>query len=192
METPILEAEDFPRMEIVKTSQSSIIGLVDEESENRVNIVEVGNPLDGRFEITLSKHDILATCNFYPTDHANNMIREDVFTLYLDKLNINYGVKWDNIDEAIRTCNLDRLPVFNVVIAEGDYPENDVAEYYDLNPELSASHTPDDSDEQIDYKNYTPFVVVKKDQLLAVLKPHVQGRDGHDVHDSIVPYKIIV
>jgi uncharacterized protein (DUF342 family) len=179
-------------MEIVKTSQSSIIGVVDEESENRVTTTEVGNPLDGRFEITLSQHDILATCNFFPTENPQNPIREDVFTLYLDKLNITYGINWNNIDEAIRICNLDRSPVYNVVIAEGIYPENDVAEYYELNPRLNASQLPEDTSEQIDYKNYTPFVVVKKDQPLAILRRHVEGKDGHDLHDSIVPYKIIV
>jgi uncharacterized protein (DUF342 family) len=179
-------------MEIVRNSQSSIIGFVDEENENRVTTTELGNPLDGRFEITLSQHSILATCNFYPTDNPQNPIREDVFTLYLDKLNIVYGVKWSTIDEAIRLCNLDRTPVFNVVIAEGEYPENDLAEYYELNPALQASHMPENPNEQIDYKNYTPFVVVKKEQPLAILRRHVPGKDGHDVHDSIVPYKIIV
>jgi uncharacterized protein (DUF342 family) len=154
-------------------------------------MLEAGNAAEGRFEITLSRQDIVATCNFYPAEDHRNTIRSDAFTLYLDHLNIRYGVKWDNIDTAIETCNLKKEPVFNVLIAEGDYPKNDVAEYYELNPALNSARPSQDGGGQVDYKAYTPFIIVKKDQRLAVLRRRVAGIDGHDVHDSIVPYEVI-
>ncbi|MDR2516360.1 MAG: FapA family protein [Spirochaetaceae bacterium] len=181
----------FYLMEIARNSQSSVIGIVSDDDEKKTTVVELGTVEEGRFQITLARHDILVTCNFFPAKNKNTPITPDTFSLYLSRLNITYGIKWDNIDAAIRTCNLDQEPSYNVVIAEGDYPQNEISEYYELNPALKNARLSGDADEQIDYKNITPFVIVKKDQPLAILRRHVTGLDGHDVHDALVPYRII-
>ena len=123
-------------MEIARNSQSSVIGIINEDDEKKTTVIEVGTAAEGRFQITLARHDILATCNFFPAKNSQAPITPDTFGIYLDRLNIARGIKWDNIDAAIRTCNLDQQPSYNVVIAEGDYPQNEISEYYELNPAL--------------------------------------------------------
>jgi uncharacterized protein (DUF342 family) len=116
-------------------------------------------------------------------------ITPDYVRELLEKLNIVHGIRWDSIQAAVQECNLNRKILKDILIARGDPPVNEIAEYVQLNPFLGQSNTPG-ADSKIDYRSQSPFIIVKKDQALAKQKSRKPGRDGKNVHGTVIPHGI--
>jgi uncharacterized protein (DUF342 family) len=125
------------------------------------------------------------------------MISDEYITALLEKLNIVHGVKWDAIREALAACNLNRRAVRDVLIAWGDAPVIEVGEYFERNPHLVASNVPlgeqvhPQSNARVDYREYSPFIIVKQNQVLAKFQPRKTGQDGKNIHGGVVPYRVL-
>ncbi|MDR1353713.1 MAG: FapA family protein [Treponema sp.] len=178
-------------MEVRKSSNSAVISAV-KEAEIQGSSVSLGDPKNGFFNLSFTASDMELWAGITPPDSSRDLISEIYVEEMLDKLNVIYGVNWDAIYGAINTCNLDRKPVRNVLMARGDPAVNDEAEYFELNPALASAPKSADENGQIDYKNYTPFVIVKQDQILARQRPRINGKEGKNVHGDSIPYRIIV
>jgi uncharacterized protein (DUF342 family) len=100
-----------------------------------------------------------------------------------------YGVNWEAIEQALEECNVSRRQVRDVLIASGEPAEVEVAEYYELNhifdikPDRKTDHK-----DKIDYRDISPFTIVKKGQVLATLKPRKPGKEGMTVRGTPLPY----
>jgi uncharacterized protein (DUF342 family) len=178
-------------MEIRKSSSSAVISVV-KETEIQGSSISLGDSKNGLFDLSFSPSDMELWANISPPDSSADVITETFVESMLEKLNVIYGVNWDTIYEAINVCNLDRKSVSNILIARGDPPVSDEAEYYEINPALVSVPKPSDENGQIDYKDYTPFIIVKKDQILARLRARINGRDGKNIHGDNIPHRIIV
>ncbi|MDR1412115.1 MAG: FapA family protein [Spirochaetaceae bacterium] len=178
-------------MEVRKSSSSAVISLA-KEAEIQGSSVSLGDPKNGFFSLSFTANDMELWAGISPPDSSKDIITEIYVEDMLDKLNVIYGVKWDAIYDAINTCNLDRKPVRNVLMARGDPAVNDEAEYFELNPALASAPKPAGENGRIDYKDYTPFVIVKQNQVLARRRPRIGGREGKNVHGDSIPYRIIV
>ncbi|MDR1058015.1 MAG: FapA family protein, partial [Treponema sp.] len=159
-----------------------------DEGENKSTIA--GDPKDGNITVTFKKNDLEAWGDFMPPLGQGSPITPGYISSLLEKLNIVYGVKMDAIEDAVLQCSLNRRPLKEVLIAAGDPPVNEVAEYFDLNPHLKETPSLPDN-EQIDYRSYSPFIIVKKDQALAGKRPRRMGRDGKNVHGGIITHEIL-
>jgi uncharacterized protein (DUF342 family) len=109
----------------------------------------------------------------------------------LDKLSILHGVYWDAITEALDECNRNRRLVRDVLIAQGNPPIDEIAEYFEINPHLNRLSGPADHRGRIDYRSRSPFTIVKKDQALARLRPRKAGKEGKNVHGTVLPFRVI-
>jgi uncharacterized protein (DUF342 family) len=162
-----------------------------------VSTVMPENKNDGRIVIVFTENDIEARVDFIPPFGDGAAITDEYIASVLSKLNIVYGTKWDAIGEAMTACNLNRRPVKDVLIARGDAPENEVGEYFERNPHIQVSNVPGEGQElpqsnaRVDYRSYSPFIIVKQNQVLAKLRPRKAGRDGKNVHGVMIPYKVI-
>ncbi|AEF85271.1 conserved hypothetical protein [Treponema primitia ZAS-2] len=153
------------------------------------NVLSAGKN-DGKVNIRFSEEDLEAWADFTPPMGDGLPITNDYLIALMNKHNISYGVHWDTLKDTAFQCNLDKKPVKDVLIALGDPPIKEVNEYYELNPHLATSSTPvpdKNRNGQIDYRAYSPFVIVKKDQVLALKKPRIPGRDGKNVHGVAIP-----
>jgi uncharacterized protein (DUF342 family) len=178
-------------MEIRRSSSSAVISVV-KETDNQGSSVSLGDSKNGFFDLSFTPNDMELWANISPPDSPSDVITETYIEVMLEKLNVVYGVNWDAIYEAINMCNLDRIQVNYVLMAHGDPAVNDEEAYYDLNPALASVPKPSEESGQIDYKDYTPFIIVKKDQVLARLRPRINGRDGKNIHGDNIPHRIIV
>jgi uncharacterized protein (DUF342 family) len=178
-------------MEIRKSSSSAVISVVKEE-EIQGSSISLGDSKNGFFDMSFSPSDMELWVNISPPDNSADVITDIFVEGMLEKLNVVYGVNWDAVYQAINVCNLDRKRVSNVLMARGDPPVNDETEYYEINPALASVPKPADESGQIDYKDYTPFIIVRKDQILARLRPRINGRDGKNIHGDSIPHRIIV
>jgi uncharacterized protein (DUF342 family) len=156
---------------------------------NRSTVVPE-NQNDGNITVTFLDNDLEARGDFMPPLGKGAPITPGYVQELLEKLNIVYGIRQESIQEAVKECNLNKKIVKNVLIARGDPPVNEIAEYIQLNPFLGQNNAPG-PDGKIDYRSKSPFIIVKKDQALAKQKSRKPGRDGKNVHGAVMPYSLV-
>ncbi|MDR3145873.1 MAG: FapA family protein [Treponema sp.] len=165
---------------------------------NRSTIVR-DNRNDGTMELVFSPEDIEVMADLFPPIGNGEPLTDDYVRSLLEKCNIIYGIDWDTLERAVMECNLNRKRLRNVVIARGDAPVNEIAEYYEINPHLREGlgtssgkvFKPTEKGGRVDYRAYSPFAVVKQGQVLARFHPRKIGREGKDVHGATIPYQVI-
>jgi uncharacterized protein (DUF342 family) len=156
---------------------------------NRATVVPA-NQNDGNITVTFFDKDLEARGDFTPPLGQGAPITPGYVRDLLKTLNIVYGIQWESIQEAVQECNLERRIMKHVLIARGDPPANEIAEYIQLNPFLGQNSAPG-QDGKIDYRSQSPFIIVKKDQALAKQKSPKPGRDGKNVHGAVIPHGLL-
>jgi len=152
-------------------------------------MVTYGSLNDGNISFLFSDNDLEVHADFLPPLMNGTPLNIRIITDILESVNLIYGVKWDAIELALEECNASRRQVRDVLIAVGEKAEVEIAEYYELNhifhkkPERKTDHK-----ERIDYREISPFTIVKKDQVLATLKPRRPGKEGMTVRGVPVPF----
>jgi uncharacterized protein (DUF342 family) len=156
--------------------------------QNRIAVM-AGNKNDGNLSVVFSENDLEARADFNPPVGNGAPITEKYVSTVLERLNIVYGVLWETIRETITVCGRNRKPVRDVLFARGDIPVNEVGEYFEINPHLSQEPEaePAKKNARIDHRAHSPFVIVKKDQTLARLRPRITGVNGKNIHGVVVP-----
>jgi uncharacterized protein (DUF342 family) len=152
--------------------------------------VITGDRNDGNLAVIFSENDMEAYADFIPPIADGAPINQTLIRAIVDKLNIVYGIRWENIGNALQECNQTRKLIKSVLIAKGLRPVNEVAEFFEINPHLGERPKPPDGNKRIDYRTYTPFIIVKKGQTLARLRPRKEGRDGRNIHGVLVPFQV--
>jgi uncharacterized protein (DUF342 family) len=149
---------------------------------------------DGKLIIRFSEDDLEAWADFMPPMAGGRAITNDYLVGALDRYNITQGIRWDDIKETARQCSLEKKVFKNVLIAEGRRPSKEVNEYFELNRHLTEQKSPvpdKKRNDQIDYRDQSPFIIVNKDQALATKKPRMPGREGKNVHGGSIPFGTI-
>ncbi|GHV42998.1 hypothetical protein AGMMS49546_23340 [Spirochaetia bacterium] len=160
-----------------------------QEASDSQTIV-TGNRNDGDMVVTFYDNDMEAKADFTPSTGDGFPLNMDLVNALLIKLNIVYGFQWETVQETILECNLNHRPINDVVIARGDKPENEVIEYYEMNPHLIQPPRPSNASRQIDYRSWSPFVIVKKNQTLARFRPRKEGKEGINTHGVALPFQV--
>ena len=159
------------------------------EAQNRQTVI-IGDKNDGNLVISFHDNDLEARADFMPPLGKGAPLGVDQIALILERLNIVHGIQWETIQEAMMECNLNRRPVRDVVIARGDRPVDEVAEYYEMNPHLGRPNHAEEGNGRVDYRARSPFIIVKQDQALAKLRYRKEGRKGKDVHGQEIPHGV--
>ena len=90
------------------------------------------------------------------------------------------------LQEAIFHCNTEKRIISKVLIAQGKAPKGARPAYLKLEPRLYAHHFPSEKI-AVDFKEYSPFVIVKKGELLARAYPAREGTPGLTVLGKEIP-----
>ncbi|MDR1319024.1 MAG: FapA family protein [Treponema sp.] len=151
-------------------------------------VILTDNRNDGNLLVSFSESEMEVKADFIPPRDDGKPLTRDFVAEILDKLNIVYGIRWDAIQESIMDCNLSRRRIKNVVIALGDSPSAEVSEYFEKNPHLGQGERPAENKARIDHRNYSPFIIVKKDQTLAKLRSRKTGKEGKNVYGASLPF----
>jgi uncharacterized protein (DUF342 family) len=182
---------DHSFMEIKKSSGSAPVPA-SKEAKIQGSSVSVGDPQNGFFDLSFGPNDMELRANISPPGDPADVITEAYVKALFEQLNVVYGVKWDAVREGIKRCNSERIQVEDVLMARGSPAVTEETPYFELDPALASAPKPSEKGGQIDYKDYTPFVIVKKDQVLARMRPRIEGRDGKNVHGDAIPHRIIM
>jgi len=164
---------------------------IDTSSADGDHAIFLGNRRDdGTMEIRFGDKDLEAKADFHPPIGNGQPLTPDYIATILERFNIVHGIDWDRVQEAALECNLNRFPVRDVLIAKGDMPVEDVAEYFEANPAFRKWPIfPEGDLPRIDYREMSPFILVKKNQILAKLHKKAEGKEGKDVHGNPIPFE---
>jgi uncharacterized protein (DUF342 family) len=132
-----------------------------------------------------------AWADFLPPVNNGSPITSGFINKVLDRLNIVHGLRWDLIRQAMQNCNSGRRPVRDVLIAKGEEPVNEVTAFFAVNPKVYSRPRIPQGNGRVDYRTYTPFIIVKKDQVLARLRPRKEGKTGMNTHGEALPFRTI-
>jgi uncharacterized protein (DUF342 family) len=161
-----------------------------QENTNRQTVL-FGNPNDGNLSLWFSDADLELHADFIPPAGDGKALDAGGIVEILEKIKVIHGLLWEVIREALDDCNLGRRLVKDVIIARGDPPVNEVTEYFEMNPALVKNKQLPKGNSRINYHNYSPFVIVKKNQVLAKLRPRKPGQEGKNVHGDALPFSTI-
>jgi uncharacterized protein (DUF342 family) len=164
-----------------------------DETHKNANRQEVlfGDKNDGKLAVAFSENDMELRADFIPPVGGGQSLSANNVGAILQRLNVVYGIRWNDIQEALETCGRERRQVKDVLVAAGDQPVNEVTEYFEINPLLIQNGRSADERGRVDYHSRSPFIIVKKGQTLAKLRPRREGKEGKNVHDAPVPFMII-
>jgi uncharacterized protein (DUF342 family) len=168
-------------------------GISREETADPQNpqSILMGNRNDGNLSITFLHNDMEVRADFIPPLGKGTPLNAEQVRGILEKLNILHGLRGEAIEKALEECNANRKLIKDVLIAKGDPPVNEITEYFELNPHLNQVSVPADDKSRIDYRSRSPFIIVKKDQALARLRPRRAGKEGKNVHGAVLPYTVV-
>jgi uncharacterized protein (DUF342 family) len=150
-----------------------------------------GDKNDGNVRLFFSEDNLVLKADFYPPLADSKPLDVDSIAAALGRLNVVHGVLRENIVKALTECNLNHRLVREVTVARGNPPVQEVLEYYQLNPALTRTEILPKDSARIDYRAYSPFVIVKKGQALAKLKSRKEGKDGKDIYGTVIPHGTI-
>jgi uncharacterized protein (DUF342 family) len=157
---------------------------------NRQTILS-GGQNDGKLVVSFSEADLELQADFVPPTGNGKPLNPSAVGVILEKINVIYGIRWDDIRKALAECGLKGRPVENVLIARGNPPVNEVAEYFEVNSRLGQEDQGVDDNARIDYRTRSPFIIVKKGQVLAKKRPRKPGREGKNIHGMVLPVTLI-
>jgi uncharacterized protein (DUF342 family) len=130
-----------------------------------------------------------AYADFIPASKGGTALTESSVKNLFTSLSLNDGVLWDTVAIAVDKCNKTKRPVKDVLVARGVFPIDEEASHFEVDPKLKAMPPPDSRNGvKINYHKYSPYVIVRKEQVLAVLKDGVKGVSGRTIHGKDVPY----
>jgi uncharacterized protein (DUF342 family) len=147
---------------------------------------------DGTVVIRFSEDDLEAWADFTPPRGGGRPVTDDYLRTVFARFNVTQGIRWEELRKAAEQCNLGKKIIKNVLAAVGIRPIKETNEYFELNRHLveQKSPVPDrQRNDQIDYRSHSPFIIVNKDQVLAIKKPRTPGREGKTVHGGSIPFE---
>ncbi len=147
----------------------------------------LGSKGDARIDFHLSDDAMNLTADFYPPEAGRLFLVQSQVEAFLADKGIVHGIQSRELQRAIYECNTEKKHLENVVVAVGTPPKKEVPAYWRLEPGLfqERSQTPEG---KIDYKEWSPYIVVHANQLLARAVAPKPGELGYNVRGEAIPY----
>jgi uncharacterized protein (DUF342 family) len=139
-------------------------------------------------DLFIAEDEMILWGTFHPP--TSSSAHQLTFTEFLEALNnlgITSGFQERSIQEAIFQCNTEHKTLKGVVLARGTPPKGSRPAFLKLEPLLYQHHFPQEKNLSVDYKEFSPFVIVKKGELLARAYPLREGKPGRSVTGKDIP-----
>jgi uncharacterized protein (DUF342 family) len=146
---------------------------------------------DGRVEITISKDMLEAWADLYPPGTGGTPITADYIQSLLKEKNISYGILLNEFQQQAFICNTSHRTIKGVLIARGKAAVDEIGEYYELLPNLHKKPAIPKGNYRINYKEFSPYTIVKKDQTLAIFHPKVAGLVGKNISSEDIQFRVV-
>ncbi|OHD14804.1 MAG: hypothetical protein A2Z96_03940, partial [Spirochaetes bacterium GWB1_48_6] len=155
-----------------------------------INFCESIKDLDGRLDFTISEDLMSVVGTFYPPEGRGLPLIQDMVECLLSEKGVKAGINWPYVKMALTESSLEYKIAHDVLIAQGVNPVNYKPEGWELLPDLLKKKI--ELDEKalfIDFKTISPFIFLKKGDLLTQFSPSQLGYHGYNVRGDELPSK---
>ena len=143
-------------------------------------------------DVRVADDEMSAVADIHSAADGMKPIDPDAIAELLNGNGINSGIDWNAITEAIFRCNTEGVQVADLVIARGTVPIIEVPEHLVIEKEFLIQNDGNAADKmRVDFKEASPFVLVKNGQVLATYTPKKPGQMGTTVMGEALPYKVL-
>ena len=156
---------------------------------------EVTAPIsvNGFLEITRAKDNMSAWFNFYPPLGGGIPINLEMVKLQLLEEDIIRGVDWALLEKAVLDCKTEERPLKDILLAEGIPSIPEIQEHWIICPEiLDKQRIVDEKSSFIDLKKDSPFLMVKQNDVVALVHPRQVGCNGMDIKGAPIAFLKII
>ena len=144
---------------------------------------------DARVEVSVSDDEMAARATFHPPTGDRPPLDIDAVHAALDTKKVSAGIDWNAIKTAVLTCNTERIRLDDVVVARGTKPVDDLPPYLVVSSALLESKRKQESPAgRIDFRELSPYTLVRKGDVLATLTPRRSGETGSTVRGAAIAY----
>lgn len=141
----------------------------------------------GHVEIHLSEDMMTATVDFYPPAPGGDAFTISSVISELGTAGVVFGINEKVLEQVILKCLREEQVVKGVVVAKGKKAEKTVPSYWHLKKRLLNLPDDDSKVSNVDYKERTPYVLVKQGEPLAKKVPESPGKTGKNLAGDILP-----
>lgn len=141
--------------------------------------------------ITYSEDEYKAYADFIPPTGEGGKFTILYVKSVIREAGVIQGIDWDLVNATIEFCNTNKKGKKSLKFATGTLPVSEVPEHWSLEEKFFKNAMGlDVNDElQIDYKEVSKFIMVKKGELLARKDLGRPGEEGKSVKGKILSYK---
>lgn len=144
---------------------------------------------DGFIKIRISDDKMTAYADFHPPTSDRSAVSYGQTVGQLAEIGIVFGLQNDDIQKYCLECFTENRIIDNVIVAIGEEPVPAIPEYYLIDSELLNNKKQlEEKGSRVDYKKSSPFVLVKKGQLVAKIIDKKEGIPGHNILGEEIPY----
>lgn len=141
-----------------------------------------------RVEVVVSEDSMLAWGTFFhATESQGKLLVWTEFLTSLQTVGLGSCLLERDIQEALFRFNTGHPSPEKIVIAKGRAPQAERPAYLKLEPRFYNHHFRDQGGAQVDFKEFSPFVIVKKGELIARGILPRPGTPGMTVYGSEIP-----
>jgi hypothetical protein len=149
--------------------------------------------VDASVNVRVSEDEMKGFADFSPPVGLGEGLTVDSVLEALEERRIVYGIDREALRGAVEMCNSKRMRLTNIIVALGDSPTPEVPEHLELR-DLRPVGTVDESAEgegSVDFREVSPFVIVKKGDVLAKMSVSQPGEEGTTVRGEIIPFTVL-
>lgn len=139
------------------------------------------------FAITISDDSISAVINLFLSKNENGLISSKNIFDELTKLNIITEVDEELLKNSVAEFNGSKKNISNLVFVRGKEPKNGIDGWFEITANNNSENLLFNKEKNKAYQIVNPVITVKKDDLIAVIHPPVQGKNGTDVYGKMIP-----
>lgn len=142
-------------------------------------------------KITLSDDEYKAYADFIPATGEGAGLTIEYARSVISEAGIKYGLDWEIVDSTILFCNNNKKARKGVKIATGKPAEPEIPEYWNLEEKFFQHAMGFDGDEslKVDFRERSPFIMVKKGELIARKIQGKTGVPGKSVKNKPIAFK---
>ncbi len=146
---------------------------------------------NSELKITFSDDEYKAYADFKPHTGEGGEFTILYVKSVIREAGVIHGVDWDLVYATLESCNSSHNAKTHLVFATGTLPVSEVPEHWSLEEKFfkNAMGLDVNDDIQIDYKEVSKFIMVKKGELLAHKDLGRPGVEGQSVKGKVLPFK---
>lgn len=142
---------------------------------------------DSHIQIHVSDDLMSAEVDLYPPGKGGRSFTVHSIISELAAVGVTWGIDEKGLEAGILKCLESESPLRGLIAAKGRKPRKSVPSYWHVKKRLIASQSDDASAMNVDYRQRSPYILVKKGEPLAKKVVEADGEAGKNVSGEILP-----